>query len=196
MRLSVTELDSYRYWRDSDMELSELIARLKGETEPTPAMRAGRAFHKLLEEAEDGELRTAIVEGFEFEFAVDHTIDLSPIRELKGDISIETPCGPVTLVGVVDGLTGVTVRDYKLTERFDAERYADSFQWRCYLHMFAARTFIYDVFVGRYDDNRVIVYDYHRLTFHAYPGMAEEVRREVCGLAEIVSTYVPERMAA
>ncbi|HEX7113656.1 MAG TPA: hypothetical protein VF193_00855 [Steroidobacter sp.] len=194
IRLSVTMLDSYLYWRESEMELDELVARIKGEAEPTQEMLAGHAFHKLLEHASAGEFTVSAVDGFEFEFALDQEFALPEIRELKGEHVFETPVGPVTLVGKVDGLSGISVRDYKLTERFDAERYTDSYQWRSYLTMFSAEVFIYDVFQARYDGPRVVVYDYHQLRLHAYPAMAADVHREVCGLAEIVAKYVPEKI--
>jgi hypothetical protein len=195
IRLSVTDLDGYLYWLDSeDMDLSEFVARLRGQQEPSPQMLAGRAFHKLLEDATAGELSRCEVEGFEFHFGLDHEMALPEIRELKGERVFSTPSGPVTLVGKVDGLAGISVRDYKLTERFDAERYADSYQWRSYLTMFSAQVFLYDVFVCRYDGNRVVIYDYHQLRLHAYPSMADDVHQKVCGLAEIVAKYVPEKI--
>lgn len=199
MRLSVTHLDAYRYYRASeDMTLEQLVARLRGEEPPSPAALAGRAFHKLLEHAADNvDLERSEVDGWVFRFWLDGELSLPPIRELKGELELSTPHGPVTLVGRVDGLHGLTVHDYKLTERFDAERYADSYQWRAYLAMFGAQRFVYDVFQGRYEHgNEVLIYDYHRLGFAAYPGMLEDVRREVCGLAEIVARHVPERAAA
>jgi hypothetical protein len=195
IRLSVTDLDSYLYWRSAeDMELSELVARLTGKSEPTPAMLAGRAFHTLLENSKEGDLETAVVDGFTFVFAFDGEIAVPNIRELKAEHVFQTPSGTVTLVGKVDGLHGNTVNDYKLTERFEAERYADSYQWRSYLTMFGATRFVYDVFQARYNGDRVTVYDYHRFPVCAYPGMADDVYREVCGLAEIVKKYAPEKI--
>jgi hypothetical protein len=196
IRLSVTDLDSYLYWRGSeDMELDALLMRLRGEEPPTDNMLAGRAFHKLLENAgEGGEFFAAEQDGIRFDFAIDAEVSLPVIREMKAERVLLTPSGPVTLVGKVDGLQGITVNDYKLTERFDAERYADSYQWRSYLFMFGAKRFIYDVFVARFDADRVYIHDYHRLPLCTYPGMAEDVHREVCGLAEIVAKYVPEKI--
>lgn len=197
IRLSVTDLDGYLYWRESeDMELSELVARLSGRQEPTHETLAGRAFHKLFEHAKAGDIHVGTVDGFDFVFDVNQSIGLPEIRELKGECVFDTPSGPVTLVGKVDALNGRIVHDYKLTERFDAERYTDSYQWRAYLTMFGANTFVYDVFQGRYDDMRVTVYDYHRMQFHAYPGMRDDVKREVSALAEIVAKYVPSKIVA
>lgn len=203
IRLSVTDLDSYLYWRDDeDMDFEELLKRLRGESEPTDAMMAGRAFHKLFELAEYGqELGSPLVDGWQFVFAIEREIALPTIRELKAEIELHTPSGPVTLVGKVDSLHGKIVHDYKLTERFDIERYADSYQWRAYLSMFGASQFVYDVFVARYDEQptsqgfrRATVYDYQRFPVHAYPGMSADVERAVAGLAEIVAKHVPQKI--
>lgn len=205
MRISVTHLDSYLYWLSSDMELDQLLARIKGEEPPGPSALAGRAFHSLLENAEPGQefggLNSPIVDGHQFVFAIEEELALPPVRELKAEEVFQTPSGPVTLVGKVDALNGLTVQDYKLTERFDAEKYMESLQWRAYLTMFDAWRFVYDVFVARYDVapselTQVVIYDYHRLPLCAYPGMRADVERAVAGLAEIIATHLPERVAA
>lgn len=197
MRLSVTMLDQYLYWKSAeDMTLAELLVRLRGG-EVTPAMEAGRAFHSVLETATFCELETVERDGWTFDFDLEAELPVPAIRELKAERIIQTPAGMVTLVGKVDAIHGRTVRDYKLTERFDAERYADSYQWRAYLSMFHATEFIYDVFTCRYgDDQRVTVNDYHQLRFFTYPGIESDVAREVAGLAEIVAKHMPERAAA
>jgi hypothetical protein len=195
IRLSVTDLDGYMYWRESeDMELSELIERLRGQQEPTTQMLAGRAFHKLFEQSGEQEVTKVTVDDYEFVFAIDEELALPPVRELKAEIVFNTSVGPVTLVGKVDALDGIVVHDYKLTERFDVERYTDSYQWRSYLCMFNAASFVYDVFVGRYDGTHVYIHDYHRMAFHAYPGMMEDVRVMVDELARIVAKHVPEKI--
>lgn len=197
IRISVTMLDSYLYWASSeDMSLDDLLARIRGTEEPTQQMLAGRAFHKVFEECTEGEIRVTQADGFEFEFACDKEIAVPSIRELKGEVLVQTPSGPVTLVGKVDALHGRTVIDYKLTERFDAERYTDSYQWRAYLMMFQASAFDYEVFQCKYDGPRVVVYDHHGMRFMPYPNMRADVERVVCDLAEIIAKYLPERVAA
>lgn len=197
IRLSVTDLDSYLYWKESeDMEFEELLVRLRGEEPPKRPMLAGKAFHSMLEHANLGELDWAEVDGWRFDFALNATLALPPVRELKAEHVFQTSSGPVTLVGKVDSLDGLTVHDYKLTERFDVERYTDSYQWRSYLTMFGARRFVYDVFVGRYDDidQKVWIFDYQRLPLEAYPSMRSDVQRVVDGLAEIVAKHVPQKI--
>lgn len=199
MRISVTDLDSYLYWLEAeDMPLEDLLVRLRGEEEPNEKMFAGRAFHTLLEHASESDLAVARVDGFEFIFQLDSTIAVPVIRELKGEVIIQTKFGPVTLVGKVDAMHGRRVTDYKLTERFDAERYADSYQWRAYLSMFDATEFVYEAFEYRYDPKsaapRLIVYGHQSLRFNAYPGMRADLERKVEDLAEIVAQHVPEKI--
>ncbi len=195
IRLSVTDLDGYLYWRGADeMSFGDLLARLRGTSVVTDAMMAGRAFHTLLETTVAGDLKSREIEGFQFEFKIDAEIALPPIRELKAEVVFDTAAGPVMLVGKVDAMYGRTVHDYKLTTRFDVERYIESYQWRSYLSMFGAHTFNYDVFVCRYDGPRITIHEYHRLPFCAYPGMRDDVARELGRLASIVAEHVPEKI--
>jgi hypothetical protein len=198
IRLSVTDLESYRHWRErDDQDLVALVERLRGVSEPTPQMEAGKAFAKLMENAIEG---TAMVERtvtpWTFDFTgLDTTLEIPPVRELKGEWLLHTSSGPVTLVGKVDGLHGRRVHDQKLTERWDAERYLDSLQWRAYLVMFDAYAFTYDVFVARYNGNRINVTEYHPMTFYRYPAIEADVRRAVEDLARVVAEHVPEKVS-
>lgn len=194
IRLSVTDLESLRYYKlRDDQDLDALIRQLQHREPSTPAMEAGAAFAKLMEHAQEGELFSTLSEGWGFTFDLDETIALPAVRELKAEMVFATPHGPVTLVGKVDGLDG-TIYDQKLTERYDVEgKYVDSLQWRCYLLMFGAQKFVYDIFVGHRDDDRkdVVIREYHRIPFYAYPELHGDVERAVCELAAIVATYMP-----
>lgn len=199
MRISATEIDSFRYWKDSDLSLEDFLKRLRHEEPPTRAMMAGRALHKILERAsmepEEVQAEVASADGFTFRFAADCTLPLLPVAELKGEMEIQTSSGPVTLVGIVDGFDG-EVYDHKLTERFDAERYAASFQWRIYLVLFGSRRFTYNVFEGAEDLEEWVIHGFQQLTFYAYDGMREDVVREVSDLAAFIAEHLPERVAA
>jgi hypothetical protein len=192
IRLSVTDLESYRYWKaDEDSTLDQLLVRLRHEEPPTPAMKAGRAFAKLFENIDDGLLGVADVDGWRFDFTrLEAEIALPPVRELKAEVRFETPSGPVVLVGKTDGLHGTVVHDQKLTEKWDAEKYVDSLQWRAYLAMFSATSFTYDVFIARYQERHVTVTDYHPMTFYAYPGLRQDVERAVAELAAVVREHL------
>jgi len=200
MRVSVSDLDTYRrYKQTEDVTLEQCLAQLRRETPPSPAMVAGRALHSILEHAAYGDEAVTIKGGgFQFNFACDVDLAVPIVRELKGEIQIDTPSGPVTLVGIVDAMD-TAVHDYKLTGRFDAERLVDSYQWRCYLLMFGANRFLYRVFVGQeqsagtgFDGEQFsewTIREYHELPVYRYPGMEEDVRREVAEFAAFRQRY-------
>lgn len=202
IRLSVTDLETFRYWQDrEDTTVESLVAALTGTVEPTHAMLASRAFHKALEQLpEDVESIERITQGgFAFDFECDSVLALPPIRELKAEGVWHTPSGPVTLVGKVDGLAGLTVHDYKLSERFEAENYLDSWQWRAYLAMFHARRFVYEVFECSYDrsdPNLVRIRAHHPLTFDRYQRMEIDLATAIAALAEVVVRHCPQKIAA
>jgi hypothetical protein len=199
MRLSVGDLENLRRWKErEDQDLPALLAQLRRQGPVTRNMEAGKAFAKFFEHATEGERGGDIVDGWTFEFKVDAEFALPTVRELKMEETFTTPYGPVTLVGVVDGLDGMTVHDQKLTAYFDAQKYTDSLQWRAYLAMTGAQRFVYDIFVGKYEDrsNYVTVYEYHQVPFYTYPSIRADVERAVTELAEIVATHMPEAVAA
>jgi hypothetical protein len=206
IRLSVTELETLRYWKDrDDRDLADLLADLRKESPPSPQMAAGRAFAKFFETTPIGYAGTECeIDGWRFSWELDVEVEIPDARELKGELHMDTPSGPVTLVGMVDGLDGRWVHDQKLTEQWEAEKYIDSLQWRAYLVMFEATAFVYDVFVGRYkrDKDRqivpgqVTVTDYHRMPFYTYPGIERDVQLAVNELAAIVARHLPERVVA
>lgn len=193
IRLSVTDLESFRYWKGrEDATTEDLLRELAHVAPPTRQMMAGRAWARLWESSSPGELDAAVIDGWRFIFALDAALYVPPIREFKIEEVIDTPSGQVTLVGKVDSFEGLTVRDQKLTERFEIEeRYTDSIQWRCYLTMLKARRFVYDVFVGKHDDveDEVRIVEYHPVTFYAYPSVRADVEKAVCELAEIVTAH-------
>lgn len=198
MRISVSDLDCYRYYKThEDVTLEDCLAQLRRETPPSPSMMAGRALHCALETSQCGDEQISIdKDGFRFHFLCDAALSVPAVRELKGEMSINTPSGPVTLVGVVDAIDSA-VTDYKLTSRFEAERFADSYQWRCYLMMFGMNRFVYKVFVGQDDDGEWLIREYHELPVYRYPGMEDDVRREVSEFAAFLRQYgLGERKAA
>lgn len=195
MRLSVGDLESLRRWRErEDQDLATLLAKLRRQEPPTRQMEAGKALAKFFEHATEKNYGGAISDGWEFEFKCDVDFRLPALRELKMEEHFSTPFGPVTLVGVVDGQDGNVISDQKLTGYFDVMNYADSLQWRSYLAMTGADKFVYDVFVGKYEDhsNYVTITEYHQVPFYTYPDVRKDVSRAVNELAEIVATHIPE----
>ena len=201
IRLRVSNLDAWVRFKEPereeyDVSVEDFIAQLKRESEPNDTMRAGTAFHSVLEGLKAGDELGADgieVDGFTFRITADEAIHLPDTRECETPERIfHTWVGPVSLQGRLDGWDGFTVYDHKLTGKFDAERYGDSMQWRAYLLLTGARRFRYYVYEQKTKDRDVTIHDIHTLTFWAYPEMEEDVSRRVCELTEFIDLHVPE----
>jgi len=194
IRMAVTDLETFRYWKaNEESTMDDLIARLT-HREVTVQMRAGGALAKVIEDAAGAqvELDSVVRDGFEFVFDCDAELPAEAVRELRAERMVTTPYGDVRLVARCDMLNGLTVRDQKLTERWDAEKYLDSLQWRAYLDIFDADAFVYDVFEATYEKGkpedtvtRIKVTGFNRMTFYRYPDMRKDVESAVCELAEV-----------
>lgn len=195
LRLSVTDLDQLQWFRaHEDMTLEELLDRFR-KREETEAMRRGTAFHKFLETANDGEFGSVEIDGYKFRFDLDAEVSLPTIRELKATREYRAHGVTVTLVGKLDAMHGKRVDDHKLTGQFQVDRYCDSIQWRCYLAIFDADAFRYNIF--EYIEDRqtgdLVVRDYHPLNFYRYPDLEAEVEREVGEFVLFAKQHLPER---
>jgi hypothetical protein len=193
MRLNVTDLESYRYFKNrEDADLDKLLHDLAHVSPPNRKMQAGSAMAKFFEHAEAGPIDQVQSEGWTFYFNIEGDWMLPCSRELKIEQVFNTTVGPVTLSGKVDSFTGLTVRDQKLTEQFEVEdKYTDSLQWRAYLVMLHGVEFFYDIFVGKVSehDNSVAIREYHPVCFYAYPSMLRDVESAVNELAEVAKKY-------
>ncbi len=151
----VTDIEQHRRYRtDEDYPMEDLLGRLRRETPPSLKMRAGTALHKILEFAEShhttgDDVCEASADGFLFDFSgmTGDALPLAPWREIEGEKVYTLESGEqIRIVGHVDALYGRVIDDHKLSDSFDAEMYADSYQWRLYLDIFDADTFTFNVF--------------------------------------------------
>lgn len=190
MRFSVSDLETWRrYKEDEDQDIGVLLRRLAHVDPPTPATLAGRALAKWFEAGHEGEHESAYMDGWTFDFAIDGSLSLPRWRELPTEKTFATPSGPATLSGRVDGYDGYTVRDQKLTERWEADRYADSMQWRAYLSMLGAGRFMYDVFEAKIVGSKVRVSGFQQLGLWRYPALDQDVAAAVGELAEVFARH-------
>lgn len=198
MFFRVSEVESFRqYMNDEEAELEHFLARMRGEVAPSPAMEAGTAFHKALEEATTGlEVSSIEASGYTFTFAGNFTIELPAIREVRAAKTWIVDGEPVTISGQLDCIHGKRVEDHKTTGRFDPERYLDGYQWRLYLTIFGADTFRWNVFEITEKDHPLEweVFNQHRLEQYRYPGMETDCERLVQRLARFARQYMPERV--
>lgn len=194
MIFRVSECESFRQWRaDDDAELSDLLARLRGETPPSDAMLAGTAFHRALELATVGETAELEANGYRFVVDCDAHLALPDIRELRASKAY----GPITVTGCVDVIHGLRIEDHKTTGRFDPDRYLDGYQWRLYLDIFGAKVFRWNVFEIREKAPRIYsVLAVHQLEQHAYPRMHDDCARLASDLHQFALEHMPERREA
>lgn len=173
MLARVSSLEAFRrYLITEDVTAEDLVQWITTDN-PTPAMRAGTAFHKAMETAEDGEHETLEADGYTF-LLPDAEIALPAIRELRASKQY----GDLTVTGCVDLLDGLRVEDHKSTSRFDAERYLAGYQWRLYLDIFEADTFRWNVWPIREVEPMVFqVSPPELLEAQRYPGMEADCAR-------------------
>jgi len=201
IRVSATDIDALRFFLyppipEMEIELTKLLARLRRQEPPSPAMLAGTALHKALELASTGDHKGFSIDDHTFSFDFDGDIDLPSIREMKATRDYLIDGCAVTLVGKVDGIHGKRIDDHKLTERFDAEKYLDSYQWRIYLEVFDADEFRWNVFEGRptiEGGKDYIIRAVHPLRMHRYPGIGEDVERELHRFVSFARDHMPEK---
>ena len=205
IRVSVTDLDAYRYFRENEnVELGDFLAQMRRETDPTEAMRAGTAFHKALELANDGEYAALEADGHHFAIAEDIELFLPAIREMKATKEYSFGDIIVTLVGKVDAICGRTVYDHKFTKRFDPDRFLSGYQWRAYLDIFEADRFEWNVFEGRARSSRdpgepmngvneYFVTRFHPLAADRYPGLRKDLQQEIADFVDMATNHLPEK---
>lgn len=195
LRLSVSALDTLAYYEQSeDKTLAKVLQDLRGESPRTESMLAGTALHKFLENSGDAIVTEFEQDGYTFRFDCDDEISLAPVRELKGWKDYVVDGVNVRIVGKVDGIHGIRVDDHKFTSRWDAEKFTNSTQWRCYLDIFNARQFRYNVFVGRKNkDGIYVIREFHQLPLYRYPGMEQDVVRAIEHFVGFAREHLPEK---
>jgi hypothetical protein len=193
MLARVSNIEAWRrFMADDEAEVADLVARLTGEVEPSPAMLAGTAFHKAMEDAVPGEFDTLSALGHTFRF-VGGEVELPSIRETRTSRAF----GPLTVTGQADAVEGRIVTDHKTTKRFDAEGYLGGCQWRFYLSLFGADLFRWNVFeIREVEPLTFEVGEPQVLTAARYPGMEADCLRLAEGFHAFALTHLPAGWSA
>lgn len=182
MRLSVTLLDQYRYFRANEWaDYDKLIESVQGKFEPTPAMRAGTALHHVFETRQF----SAHCDGEPFWFdpeSVDRAFgkywEWPAIHEARAEVEIDTELGPVTLSGQADALIGNTALELKSSDKTpNLDRHMDSLQWRAYCLAFEIRRVDYILAQIKEKDGVWSVVDCQELPLYPYPDLKSDLER-------------------
>ncbi len=189
MLARVSNVEAFRRWRlDDEASVDDLVARITGAVDPSPAMLAGTAFHQALETAEPGDYATLTALGHTFHLA-DAEVALPGIREVRTCRDY----GGITITGQADLVHGRTVTDHKTTARFNPEGYIEGFQWRAYLDIFEADVFRWNVFVIK--EVGPLTYEVeapHVLTCFRYPALHEDCSRLAAEYRDFALAHLPE----
>ena len=197
MRISATTLESFRLWSQPDQEwMSEdqLIASIRGEFTPTPAVELGKAFGAVLE-TPDTYVTTGGFQYGSYFFpddvmrpALALTDHEHGVFEAKGTREY----GDCTVVAKADQLVGARLYEHKTTlGYFDFDKYAASCQWRFMADIFRPVSITYHVFLldGSDEDGPIDLRGIESFTLYPYQGLHDDC----AALVREFSAYVTAR---
>lgn len=208
--IRASSLDDWRRYQSDDMTAEELTGRLRGNGAPSAAMRAGTALGAYLANPsgyadggypfdlnDDPSINYALVDSdgqfYRFDFAADISVPAIRFPELSASRRYIIGGESVCLTGHADGFDGFAIEENKLTQQLDAERYADSYQWRAYLVLFGAKRVNYNVFIGKEMPPKAdgtllwLIRDFRRFSFYRYAEIEADVERILTEFLPFVS---------
>ena len=192
----VTDLDAYLWFnRIEGMAVEEMRDRLLRKSSPNEQMKAGTAWHAVLEDPPD-EIDAIEKNGFRFVVECDAEIEVPQVREIRACKEYEVDGVRVKLTGGCDGISGNIVDDHKLTFNPNPENYMTSYQWRSYLDIYNADIFRYRIYHGSMNGNEVTIRDVSTMKMFRYPGMVDDVIDGIRNLLGFVKEYVPGMVRA
>lgn len=194
MRWRVSNVEAFRKWEaDEEADTGEFIAELQFGFPASPAMLAGTAFHKALEDAPTGLTVTSLSAlGHVFAFRGDFEVRLPVIREVRASKTYMVDGEPIVISGQVDGIEGLRIDDHKTTARFDPDRFLTGYQWRLYLDIFGASNFRWNVFEMAEQDQpgQYEIFAQHTLEQFRYPALPADCQSLVTRFARFVREHV------
>lgn len=197
MRISATQLESFRLFMQADQEwMSEddLAATIRGEFVPNHKVNLGSAFGRVLETPEAYALPNGYgidINGEWFEFGADvmdpclELVDRRGVFEAKAVKSY----GPHDVSSKADHLLGGDLSEFKTTlSTFDFDKYAQSCQWRFMADAFQPKRVTYRVFCLSEGANGVIeLRSIECFNLYPYAGLHQDCSRLVQQFAEYVT---------
>ncbi len=211
MKIAATQLDSYRYWRDTEFHdadrehqaLQEIIARIQGKKTPkTEPMLKGIALANILEFPSDhydegsGNYRA---DGFEFDGQ-----SMTEFRLMMPDEALKEVWMPRYrhngnyLVARADLMFGNVIGDVKLiTKAFNANKYdsyESSLQWQAELLMADCPEFRYYIAQGkeRKSDDVIMLVNFQTFTFYRSQETDDRVHQMMNDFGRFAEPYLED----
>lgn len=193
MRISCTLLETFRLWSQPEQEwMSEdaLIASIRGEFVPTPAVKVGQAFGRIIEDPD----RFLCPDGFYRcdGYALDEVTleQVYPLIDRNGvfEAKATKDYGDCTVVAKADHLIGTHLNEFKTTlGYFDFDKYAKSVQWRFMADIFQPESISYHVFLlEEHGDQSLTIRGIESFNLYPYP----DLHQDCCAMVEQFKAYV------
>lgn len=182
MRISTTTIETFRLYRLDVVSEDDLRAAIRGEFKPTREVSLGQAFHSILEKPQDHILVDGNYAAKGITFPADVVkeclphVDRSGVFEVMATKEYRVGLETVTVVGKVDQVTGLLIREHKTRwNTYEPDRYATSCQWRFYLDIFEALAITYVVFMlSEYENGKIALRGVETLGLYPYPSLRDE----------------------
>jgi hypothetical protein len=193
LRISTTTIESYRLFMQPEqdwMSESDLLATIRGEFHPTPAINLGLAWGKVLEDP----YRYQVPGGFAcngFTFDRDDLQDAFDVIDYRGvfEAKAEKRYDDCNVVSKADHLLGAHLSEFKTTgSTFDFDKYARSCQWRFMADAFDPSRITYHVFLLDDHGNGVAsLKGIESFDLYPYPALHEDCAALVRSFAAYVT---------
>jgi hypothetical protein len=198
MRISATQLESFRLFNQADQEWmteDDLAASIRGEFVPNHKVNLGLAFGRVMESparyAADGGYRLD-VNGESFDFGADvmaPALALVDYEHAVFEAKAVKSYGPHDVASKADYLHGANLHEFKTTlSTFDFDKYAQSCQWRFMVDAFQPVRVTYHVFCLSEGTNGVIdLRSIESFNLYPYAGLQADCARLVRQFADYVT---------
>lgn len=196
MRISVTTLESFRLFMQPDqdwMSEDELLATIRGEFVPNHKVKLGLAFGKVLETPERYKLKSGYTCG-EFHFPEDVMAPALAEIDRRGifEVKAQRLYGECMVVCKADHVLGAHLSEFKTTlSSFNADKYAESCQWRFMADILSPSLITYRVFCLNEDYRTGVISLGSIETMNLYPYPA--LHQDCCDLVEEFKEYVTRK---
>lgn len=193
MRISATTLESFRLWSQPEQEwMTEdaLIASIRGEFVPTPAVKLGTAFGKVIEDPNRYLIPSGHFQCDGYTVPADVLAQADRLIDRRGvfEAKATKEYGDCTVVAKADHLIGTHLSEFKTTlGYFDFDKYANSAQWRFMADIFQPESISYHVFLlEEHLDQSVTLRGIESFNLYPYPGL----HVDCCAILERFKEYV------
>jgi hypothetical protein len=201
IRLSPSKINAFAsYLAEHPWATKEnLISSIKGESQYSPAMDFGTAFHYLIEHGindldpnieylvnddnPEDEPMIGVKVGTELIGLTVKYVEMAlDFRRKHPLMAYEVPYNSILKVGgyrvhsfmFIDGMEGNLLHEQKTTKNFKQQSYIDSYQWRMYLYATGLDRIDYNVFEIR-DNKKGKSIKYHNIPMARYEGMEADI---------------------